>query len=172
MPEATRDCIQTARLVLRPYLSADADRVVSLLGDFEVSKWLAKIPHPFTHTDLKLTNDDGSSRWPDGAAITLDGVLIGGISCGDHLGYWIAPDHWGRGYASEAAAAAADDFFQRRSDDQLASGYFEGNEASLRILKRLGFHETARYDLYNRAYEAERPNVDMSLSRADWEARQ
>lgn len=164
--------IHTDRLVLRGFVQADGDRVVGLLNDFRVSRWLAKVPHPFTHADLHLINDDGSSRWPGLAAITLEGHVIGGINSDTHFGYWLSPDHWGAGYATEAGRAMVDHFFATRQDDVLHSGYFEGNSGSVRVLAKLGFQETERYMFFNRALGREAMNVDMILSRDDWQAHQ
>ena len=163
--------IITERLILRPFVAQDGDRVVELLNNFEVTRWLAKVPHPFTHADLRLVNKDGSARWPDLAAITMGDKVVGGISS-DHLGYWIGQPYWGQGIASEAARAMVDYCFQTLGKDALDSGYFEGNAASARILAKLGFSETKRYMFYNRALDREAPNVDMILTRESWEARQ
>ncbi|MEL7116189.1 MAG: GNAT family N-acetyltransferase, partial [Pseudomonadota bacterium] len=143
------DRIETARLVLRPYEAADIPSVIRLLGDFEISKWLAKIPHPFTEADLRLNNSDGTSRWPDTAAITCDGVFIGAISAmPDHFGYWLDPAYHGRGLATEAGRAMADDLFARRGADHILAGYFDGNPASRRVLEKLGFREKERYPFW------------------------
>jgi len=163
--------IKTKRLVLRPYGAEDGDRVAELLGNFEVTRWLAKVPHPFTHADLRLMNDDGSSRWPDLAAITLNSEVIGGISSGGHLGYWLDPAYWGQGIASEAARAMVDYFFETTDQEMLESGYFEGNLGSERILSKLGFVETERYPFFNKALNRKAPNVDMLLTRDAWTAR-
>jgi len=162
--------IVTDRLVLRPFDRGDGNAVVAVLGDFAVARWLARVPHPFTHADLRLSRDDGASRWPGLAAITLDGAVIGGIGSAGHLGYWLAPALWGRGYATEAARAVVDRFFASGEAETLESGFFEGNAASRRVLDKLGFVETERYMFFNRALGREAPNVDMVLTRAGWEA--
>jgi RimJ/RimL family protein N-acetyltransferase len=166
------DQIVTDRLVIRPYRAEDATAVVTYLADFEVSKWLAKIAHPFTMADLRLTQPDGSSRWPDGGAITQDGALIGGISATpEHFGYWIGPPFHGRGFATEAGRAMVDRLFQETDAPQIVSGYFEGNAASRRVLEKLGFAEVTRNLQFSEARGAEVPNVEMRLTRATWERR-
>ena len=163
--------ITTQRLVLRPFRAEDGDRVVELLNNFAVTRWLAKVPHPFTHADLRIVKSDGASRWPDLAAITLNGTIVGGIS-GTHLGYWLGEPFWGQGIAYEAAQAMVRYQFDVMGRDALDSGYFEGNTASQRILAKLGFTETDRYMFFNAALNREAPNVDMILTRATWEAQQ
>lgn len=165
------ETIQTERLELRPFTAADGDPVVAILGDFEVSKWLAKIPHPFTHADLRLENEGGSSRWPTMAAITRGSAVVGGVSATPaHFGYWIAPAYHGKGFATEAGRAMLRLLFGRSDADAVRSGYFEGNHASRRVLEKLGFAEVGRSVIPCRARGQDMPNRDMSLSRADWEA--
>ena len=40
----------------------------------------------------------------------------------DDVGYWLGVDHWGRGFATEAARAAIDFAFEEFSVEQLISG--------------------------------------------------
>lgn len=162
--------ILTERLLLRPFTAADGPRVVALLDDFAVSKWLAKVPHPFTVSDLKLVNSDGSSRWPQLAAITMDGEIVGGISSGDHFGYWIGQKYWGQGIATEAATAMLSSIFENDKRDQIVSGCFSGNPASLKILSRLGFRETSRdmVPCAARGEGIEVANINLQLTRDGW----
>ena len=163
--------IKTDRLILRPFEKSDEDAVVDILNDFSVSKWLAKIAHPFTHTDLKLTTLDGKSRWPDLMAVICDGHLIGAVSGSAHLGYYLAPVAWGQGFATEAARAAVKFRFASTSDDAIQSGYFCGNETSGNVLRKLGFVETGRSYQSCRARDCEVAGIDMKLTRNAWEAR-
>lgn len=165
------DCVTTNRLTLRPLFAADGDVVVPILNRLEVSRWLVPIPHPFTHADLRILNEDGSNRWPDLAAIDLDGVLIGGIAMGARLGYYLAPEFWGRGFGKEAAQGAINYSFATLGVDAMHAGYFDGNEASRRILTVFGFVETGRGPALCAALNEERLSVSVTLTRAAWEAR-
>lgn len=140
--------IKTQRLILRPFGVPDGDAVVAVLGQFEVTKWLARVPHPFTHDDLRLLNEDGSDRWPELMAVTLNDEVIGGISSVDHLGFWLSPNHWGRGYATEAARAVLDHAFNVRGLTNIVSGHFHGNVASANVLGKLGFKVTGEDMLF------------------------
>ena len=166
------DVIQTERLLLRPYRDADGAAVVAFLNDFEVSRWLAVVPHPFTRCDLMLGNPDGSSRWPDLAAIEWQGQLVGAISTLTHLGYWIGRRYWRRGFIGEAARAMVGRFFRDTGQDCLQSGYFVGNVASARVLNGLGFRETSRAQVHCRARGQKLEHVNMELTRDAWEAAQ
>ena len=163
--------LTTDRLILRPLADGDADAIVRGLNNFNVSRWLARVPYPYGSADaawfLADTREAGASvaRF----AITRDGVLAGiiGIEAGE-IGYWLAEAHWGRGYGREAAWAAAEHAFQGMGLEGLTAGYFIGNEGSRRILEGLGFTETERNRKFSRARNAEVPHVSLMLTRSDW----
>ena len=54
------------------------------------------------------------------------------------LGFWTHPQQQGRGYASEAAAALVDFGFQRLGARTIAGAHATWNEASAKVLLRLG----------------------------------
>lgn len=147
-----RACIEADnRLTLRRFHVGDREACVSLLGDYEVAKWLGQAPHPYGDIEFAVWMDIQAAAWRLGTAFPYaialaDGCLIGG--CGLHpregepefnLGYWIGRPYWGRGYASAAAAALTAAFDADHGPAALTSGYFLGNEASRKILTRLGF---------------------------------
>lgn len=76
-------------------------------------------------------------------AILLDGVLVGQISCfklegREHVGYWIARDHWGKGIATRALALLLEEVAVR----PLHACAARSNVASIRVLERCGFEIT------------------------------
>lgn len=161
--------IKTERLVLRPPVDADGAVVIAGLNDFEVVKWLARPPYPFTSADLRLRNEDGSSRWPDLAAIEYEGEMIGLVSGIPHLGFWLLRRAWGQGFATETARGMIELCFRDPECLELNSGYFEGNAASAQVLAKLGFIETGRGAELCRARSEELPHVNLSLTRQRWE---
>lgn len=163
------DRIETARLVLRPFTRADEDAVFENLSNFEVSKWLARIPHPFPRSEVRIVAPDGSSRWPGLMAVTLEGAVIGAVGTKGHLGYWFAPHAWGQGFATEAAGAALGFVFQDAEVTEVLSNYFVGNDGSRRVLEKLGFEETGRGPHFCAARDCDLPNVQMRLARTAWE---
>lgn len=54
------------------------------------------------------------------------------------LGYWLLPEMFGKGYATEAAAAARDFAFEVVGAQSLVSYIDPGNEPSKRVAERLG----------------------------------
>jgi RimJ/RimL family protein N-acetyltransferase len=165
---------------LRPPQLSDAPRIAELIGDWEVVRWLAMPPYPYTIGDAEAFIAHATSApQPDGCcryAIDIGGQLIGIVSIdlravGYNLGFWLGRPYWRRGIMTAAATALTRDFFAKPSHDMLTSGYFSGNEASWAIQRRLGFQEAAGDgQLFNRPHGKHLPHVDTALSRARWEA--
>lgn len=75
--------------------------------------------------------------------------LIGGVGlhpAGDEreLGYWLTPDAWGRGYATEAARAMVAIGRHALGLRRIVSAYFLDNPASVNVLAKLGFRFTGQ----------------------------
>lgn len=79
-------------------------------------------------------------RIEDGEPLGLIGLHRAGEGAHE-LGYWLARDAWGQGYATEAGRAmlAA---FEARGGGALAAGHYVDNPASGRVLEKLGFSPT------------------------------
>jgi RimJ/RimL family protein N-acetyltransferase len=54
------------------------------------------------------------------------------------VGWRLARDSWGRGFASEAARAAVDDGFDRVGLKEIVSFTVPANERSVRVMQRIG----------------------------------
>jgi len=140
----------TERLLLRPGWIEDAPALAAAIGDQEIAQRLARVPWPYSEGDAESFLNMPSDPLRPHFLICLrsNNRLIGGIGLsGDgeaELGYWIARDHWGRGYATEAGRAVlalADSSLRlpriraRRAID---------NAASAKVLRKLGFHPTGK----------------------------
>lgn len=64
----------------------------------------------------------------------------------DHaeIGYWVTPDERGNGYATEAAELCLKHAFDDRGLHKVIAHAFTDNEASKRVLEKLGFQEEGR----------------------------
>lgn len=163
--------IITKRLSLRPLHPADAPAFVAMLGDLEVSKWMAQIPHPYGAEDFAAFAARTEALWPDMMVIDLAGSAIGSVYTGTGLGAYLERAHWAKGYGAEACSASIDHVFDRTDRASFKTGYFVGNMASERLLKRLGFAELGHSMQMCLARQQALPHVDMELTRAAWEAR-
>lgn len=146
--------VQTKRLELRPFLDTDRDAAVRLLMDGQVKKTYM-LPD-FENEDkaealfrrlMELSQKE--NRYV--AAISLEGKLIGFLNDveiqGDslELGYVIHPDHWGRGYMTEALAGAMEELF-RLGFRQVITGAFDTNLASIRVMVKCGMEKLSKTD--------------------------
>jgi [ribosomal protein S5]-alanine N-acetyltransferase len=139
--------LETARLGLRSYSADDIAELVPLINQPEVAATTLRIPHPYTEDDAKgfLTLlEDPDRLW---LAITLrsDGHQIGGVGLTlsrqhqqAELGYWLGPQHWGQGYATEAAREMLRYGFEELCLHRIFASHFKQNSASGHILQKLG----------------------------------
>lgn len=169
-----RPDLTTARLHLRQPTMADIDAIVGIVGQREVARRLATVPHPYSRQDaLFFLEQIFPQHW--GWAITLTGnpELIGvvGLTPGQGkilLGYWLSPAHWGKGIATDAARAVVAFGFQELGLASMGSAYHEDNPASGRVLHKLGFTEVKRGLRPCLAEGRNVTSVEMRLNAADF----
>jgi RimJ/RimL family protein N-acetyltransferase len=103
--------IETTRLRMRSLRDDDLIDLVTLAGNWQIARWLATMPHPYTEADgrewIARVQQDHATGRPRRFAIALkeSDRLIGGIgldgSTGDEseepaLGYWLGQPRWGK----------------------------------------------------------------------------
>ena len=87
------------------------------------------------------------------------------------LGYALAPDVHGRGYATEAVGALVDFGFERRGAARVQAEIHAGNEASKRVLEKLGFVLEGTCEDFCPKRGKRKPGWLMGLTRSRWSAR-
>ncbi len=143
--------IRTERLFLRPGWPEDWEELLAGIGDEVVVRNLAKAPWPYTVADARwFAARPQDPRCPH-FFITVPtsaepAQIIGSVGLGVNdgeidLGYWIARDHWGRGYATEAARAVLR-LAAMLGHRRIGAGHFTDNPASGRVLAKVGFVPT------------------------------
>ncbi len=162
------DVIRTERLVLRRFRRDDAARLVALLNDLDVSRWLTAVPYPYENEDA-VEFVESLADAQNAYAITCNSNLIGCIALGNELGYWIEKGSWGQGYVTEAARVLVSKHFAE-NNDEVKSGFNLGNERSKAVLSKLGFKAGDQYPAQVKATSEEVMIQGVSLSRSDWEA--
>src|SRR5207248_2394897 len=94
--------------------------------------------------------------------LTLESDMASGA-----LGYWIAQDYWGRGYATEAAIAMVEFAFEILQLRDVVASALSDNAASMQVLRKAGLvHVEHRVE-----DTAERGRVDtefFALDRTTW----
>ncbi|WP_313692596.1 GNAT family N-acetyltransferase [Halorarum halobium] len=86
------------------------------------------------------------------------------------LGYWLAPEAWGDGYATEAADLLCEHAFDERALHRLSARVYEGNDASANVLEKLGFLEEGRLREANVWGGERRDTLRYGLLAREWRA--
>lgn len=148
--------LQTERLLLRPWSADDVALLASLSAIPRVTRYISD---GRTWSALKTiaVSDAAAEHWQrhgfgwrvitqltSGADIGLLAVnLMGdgtpGVAPDEYeIGWWLAPEHWGHGYSTEAARAAATDAFAALGAPALTARIHPDNRASLAVAARIG----------------------------------
>lgn len=170
--------VETDRLILRKPRKSDAKALLEAYSDPEVMRYIGM----GETRDLEQTRawvDRALQRWKadgfghyvierkeDGRVLGRAGFLVWNPDTWEtgtlaelgeqsvvELGWLLAQEHWGNGYAVEAATALRDHGFRELRFQRLISLILRGNERSERVAEKLG----ARYV--------------RDVSRDDWTAR-
>ena len=149
--------LNSERLVLRPFETADAPETVRLAGAREVAATTLRIPHPYTTADAELFIASCEEK----ARQNLASVFAIGLRAGPRLvgavglelelthqraelGYWIGVPYWGNGYATEAASAAVRYGFDTLHLARIYAMHFPENPASGKVLRKIGMRHEGR----------------------------
>ncbi|HLY77058.1 MAG TPA: GNAT family protein [Thermoplasmata archaeon] len=156
----------TPRLALRLPQRSDVPLLTRYMNDPRVSRPLTSRHAPYTRLQEVAWVNDSIRAAAKGKklnlAITLreGGTLVGGIGLEvpdwdngrGWTGYWLIPQHWHKGYASEAASALCSVAFERLRLHRMEANVFDFNPRSMRLLRRLGFkREGKRRETYHRS---------------------
>jgi ribosomal-protein-alanine N-acetyltransferase len=154
-PDWTPPTLETERLVLRPLTSADTTAVFLYASNPAVTRFTLFETHQTLDDSRWFVGDYTRSRYasrepdPFGLVLKTDPLqtIIGTI--GAHwasqpnltmeFGYSLAEPFWGRGLVVEAARAVMRYVFEEYAVERLQAQVFAGNDASERVLQKLGF---------------------------------
>jgi RimJ/RimL family protein N-acetyltransferase len=144
------DTINTDRLLLRAPVLADAPALTALANNWEIHKFLARLPYPYTNENaVEFITKMARTKDEHAYAITLKGGEFIGImgihltsEIGPELGYWLGQPFWGKGYATEAARGVLDAAVGGGFSTILARSITQ-NKGSIAVLGKVGFLQTA-----------------------------
>lgn len=145
---------ETERLQIHPICQEDRENVLDLLTNETVGKTYMlpqfktrEEAEPLFRRLVDLSQDE--SRFV--AGVYLDGRFIGMMNETEiqggtiEMGYAYHPDHYNRGYATEAFTGAIAYLLSHGFDTVLA-GAFEENPASLRVMEKCGMTKQTHTD--------------------------
>jgi len=158
---------ETARLLVRPWSADDAEGVFAIYRDPEVTRFLGNSPTQLNLADSRAWLDriavrnvaaGGLGMWA--VVVKATGVPIGSIGFGSldggpeiEIGYHLARDAWGQGYATELAQAALRYGFTTLCLTRIVGVTFPENVASQRVLTKAGLWHQGRGQYYGHELE-------------------
>jgi [ribosomal protein S5]-alanine N-acetyltransferase len=163
--------LETPRLILREFSADDVDALARVLSDPETMRFY---PAPFDQAGVedwiarnrRRYAKDGHGLWA--MVLRSSGELIG--DCGltvqgvedvseIEIGYHVRRDHWGQGFATEAARACRDYGFAHLGVSRLVSIIRPENIPSRRVAEKNGmmiWKEVTRVNLPHLVYAIRR----------------
>lgn len=145
------DPLKGERTVLREFRTTDLDDYLAIAGDDRVTDWMAFDSYDRAKAEQVLAGIVERSAREDRpdymVAVTRpdnDHVIgFARIAPSDpwaaKLGYAIGADHWGRGFATDAARVLLRFAFTTLGRHRVTAAVGPENEASIAVVKRLGF---------------------------------
>jgi [ribosomal protein S5]-alanine N-acetyltransferase len=157
--------LTTARLHLRPFTLADHDAIHAVYADPDVMRFVGHGAHATmaeTSSALRVYGDVLARRGYSFLAVTEratgavvgDGGLhpLGGTGPDVELGYTLARQAWGKGYATELGRALVDYAFGVLQVGRVVAQVEPANAASRRVLAKLGMAEQGERTAYGRPH--------------------
>jgi len=143
--------IETERLILRPYAAKDLAAHVEILADWQVTRWLSNnVPFPYRRSDGEAFIAEAAQQFEDGSSIRyamtdkasgrhIGGIRVFAVAPESEIGYWMAPDFWGRGLGTEVLRAVIRAGFDSGIITCFVAQTAAQNRGSRRILEKTGF---------------------------------
>ena len=172
--------METERLILRPWEEADAEECYKYAKDPRVGPMAGWPVHTGVENSRRIIRDILIA--PETYAIVLKetGLPVGSIGLHHNelaekedeaeLGYWLGVPYWGRGIVPEAARAILRHAFEDLGLDRVWCCYFDGNERSKRVQKKLGFRyqRTIEHAPVPQLGETRKNHVNL-MTKAEWQ---
>ena len=145
--------VLTKRLAIRRAVEADLEPTWEFRRDERVTRWMTAAPSTIEAYRERFADPDRLVRT---LVVELDAVVIGDLMLAvedgwaqaevidqarevqAELGWCIAPEHQGRGYAAEAVEALLRICFEDLGLRRVTAHSFADNEASWRLMEKVG----------------------------------
>jgi RimJ/RimL family protein N-acetyltransferase len=161
----------TPRLRLRRARGEDAEPLHAILGDPIAMRYWSTPPHQdLDETRAWLANMIAAPNdRSDDFIVEHRGRVIGKAGCWrlPEIGFILRRDHWGQGLGREAVGAVVERAFAVHDIPALEADVDPRNEASLRLLQRLGFEETHRAERTWKVADEWCDSIYLALPRPD-----
>ena len=170
--------LETERLTLRGFREDDLDEMAAISADPEVTKWVGdddglsredtwrRMAYWVGHWELR-----GFGQWAliereTGRLVGRAGLLQPEAWPGLEVGWLVAREHCGRGFAPEAGRASADWARDELGATHIISLIEDSNERSARVAEKLGMSVEGRTRIVNESVEVRIFGMDLGTSSA------
>ncbi len=144
--------LTTDRLILRDFVAHDWKAVLAYQQNplyLRYYEWTERTPEAvraFVQMFIDHQNQDPRIKFQFAVTLKSTGQLIGNCgvrresaeACEGDMGYELDPDHWGKGYATEAARAVVKFGFTQIGLHRLSAYCVADNIGSAHVLEKLG----------------------------------
>ena len=169
MAEKESIVIETKRLILRPYLFEDIFEVYRVVSRKEIYEMTLMIPHPYPFENVEpwirftIKNIEYKLSYELGIFERETGIYAGNIGLTNlskqnnsgELAYFVDPEKWGHGYATEAVKGILSFGFNELGLERILGRCMTCNLASKRVMEKNGLllegiarHEVRKEEKY------------------------
>ncbi|NGO71333.1 GNAT family N-acetyltransferase [Streptomyces boncukensis] len=167
-------------IAIREFAQSDVEDVRRVVGDDRVTRWLSHDSRGKEETRAMVERITAMAAEeprtdyslavvapPSDRVIGFCRIGLSGIEAGK-LGYAIAYDDWGKGYATDTARTMVDLGFRKLGLHRISAAIGPDNTASQRVVEKLGFTKegTLRDHVFTNG--AWRDSVLYSLLQPEW----
>ena len=174
-PQDPAGCIlETERLALRKPVLADVKSIAHLANDRRIAEMTRRLPHPFVEEHAAEFIASLGASGEIAFLIERHHAPIGVVGVNwrepdaPELGYWLGVEHWGQGFATEAARAVIDFTFEEFAIEHMLASARVANPASRNILEKCGFQWSGVQLHRFEAIGSSTPVDCFKLSRSVW----
>ena len=175
--------LQTARLILRPLTLQDASNLSRLAGRREIADTTISIPHPYSEEQARRWITETADLFAKRKSVVFameskgEGMLAGTTGLRDidaehlqaELGFWVAVEWWGQGYATEAARAVVAFGFEQLGLNRIYAHHMVRNPASGRVLAKVGMKQEGLLRERVRKWGVFEDVVLLTVLRQEWD---
>ena len=149
--------LDSERLLFRPHLITDLDDYCAMEMDINVRRYVGGYARTRENAEQRFPKNQAQKLVTDRMALwatilKAENVYIGRCGLVPHikpdggpisgeaaLGYYIASQYWHHGFATEAGKAFIHFGFNELALNRIVASVEKGNDASVRVLQKLGF---------------------------------
>ncbi len=153
-----------------------------LAGRREIADTTISIPHPYSEEQARQWIAASAELYAKGKGVVFgmqlkrEGRFAGAAGLRDidaehsqaELGFWVAVENWGKGYATEAARVVAAFGFKQLGLNRIYAHHMARNPASGRVLARIGMKPEGLLRQRVRKWGVFEDVVAVALLREEW----